>query len=157
MTCRCVVWTGDGRVFFYNPSTRTSVWERPEDLLGRPDVDKAISTTPEQLLSTVPKDENKAAPEATVVAMELAKKRPDSESSEEDEAEVANKKQKLDPVSAGKRSRDKMGHNRTVDSNVSLNYQFNRPPNNLKRNRTSAKKPPWKLRYELQEKEHWSH
>ena len=31
----CVVWTGDSRVFFYNPSTRTSVWERPEDLLGK--------------------------------------------------------------------------------------------------------------------------
>lgn len=36
----CVVWTGDGRVFFYNPSTRTSLWERPEDLIGRADVDK---------------------------------------------------------------------------------------------------------------------
>lgn len=31
----CVVWTGDSRVFFYNPSTRTSVWERPEDLVGK--------------------------------------------------------------------------------------------------------------------------
>jgi transcription elongation regulator 1 len=30
----CVVWTGDSRVFFYCPSTRTSVWERPEDLIG---------------------------------------------------------------------------------------------------------------------------
>jgi transcription elongation regulator 1 len=30
----CVVWTGDKRVFFYCPSTRTSVWERPEDLIG---------------------------------------------------------------------------------------------------------------------------
>lgn len=30
----CVVWTGDSRVFFYNPSSRTSVWERPEDLIG---------------------------------------------------------------------------------------------------------------------------
>lgn len=49
---RCVVWTGDGRVFFYNPSTRTSVWERPEDLLGRADVDKAIATTPEALIGT---------------------------------------------------------------------------------------------------------
>lgn len=47
---RCVVWTGDGRVFFYNPSTRTSVWERPEDLLGRADVDKAIATTPDALI-----------------------------------------------------------------------------------------------------------
>lgn len=44
----CVVWTGDGRVFFYNPSTRTSVWERPEELLGRADVDEAVAATPEQ-------------------------------------------------------------------------------------------------------------
>lgn len=42
----CVVWTGDGRVFFYNPSTRTSVWERPEELVGRTDVDKAVLSTP---------------------------------------------------------------------------------------------------------------
>ena len=34
----CVVWTGDHRVFFYNPSTKTSVWERPPDLIGRADV-----------------------------------------------------------------------------------------------------------------------
>ncbi|KNC24473.1 hypothetical protein FF38_10524 [Lucilia cuprina] len=45
----CVVWTGDARVFFYNPSTRTSVWERPEDLLEREEVDKAINNPPEQL------------------------------------------------------------------------------------------------------------
>lgn len=31
----CVVWTGDGRVFFFNPSSRTSVWERPADLVGK--------------------------------------------------------------------------------------------------------------------------
>lgn len=46
---RCVVWTGDGRVFFYNPSSRTSVWERPEDLIGRTDVDKMVSTPPDAL------------------------------------------------------------------------------------------------------------
>lgn len=45
----CVVWTGDSKVFFYCPSTKTSVWERPEDLKGRADVDKALNTTPEQL------------------------------------------------------------------------------------------------------------
>lgn len=45
----CVVWTGDSRVFFYNPSTRTSVWDRPEDLLNREDVDKAVNERPEQL------------------------------------------------------------------------------------------------------------
>lgn len=44
---RCVVWTGDGRVFFYNPSSRTSVWERPEELAGRSDVDKLVSSPPE--------------------------------------------------------------------------------------------------------------
>ncbi|KAG1924692.1 transcription elongation regulator 1-like isoform X2 [Pimephales promelas] len=38
----CVVWTGDERVFFYNPTTRLSMWERPEELVGRVDVDKAI-------------------------------------------------------------------------------------------------------------------
>lgn len=44
----CVVWTGDGRVFFYNPSTRTSVWERPDELIGRTDVDKAVASPPQQ-------------------------------------------------------------------------------------------------------------
>ncbi|KAH0560764.1 hypothetical protein KQX54_008169 [Cotesia glomerata] len=43
----CVVWTGDGRVFFYNPSSRISVWERPDDLLGRQDVDKMMANMPE--------------------------------------------------------------------------------------------------------------
>lgn len=47
----CVVWTGDSKVFFFCPSTKTSVWERPEDLKGRADVDKAVSTIPEQLKS----------------------------------------------------------------------------------------------------------
>lgn len=51
----CVVWTGDGRVFFYNPSTRTSVWERPEDLVGRADVDKAVSATPAGKLNILPR------------------------------------------------------------------------------------------------------
>lgn len=42
----CVVWTGDNRVFFYNPSTRTSVWERPPELYSRPDVDVLVSKPP---------------------------------------------------------------------------------------------------------------
>lgn len=44
-----MVWTGDGRVFFYNPSSRISVWERPEDLIGRADVEKMVSNPPEAL------------------------------------------------------------------------------------------------------------
>ena len=44
------MWTGDSKVFFYNPSTRQSLWERPEELLGRTDVDRMV-------LEEVPKDE----------------------------------------------------------------------------------------------------
>lgn len=43
------MWTGDGRVFFYNPSSRISVWERPDDLVGRQDVDKMVSNLPDAL------------------------------------------------------------------------------------------------------------
>lgn len=92
--CRCVVWTGDGRVFFYNPSTRTSVWERPEDLLGRADVDKAISTTPEQLLNVVQPKDDKEKPKSEPTP-ETPKKRTESESSGDADA-TANKKPKLD-------------------------------------------------------------
>ncbi|CAH2062516.1 unnamed protein product, partial [Iphiclides podalirius] len=45
----CVVWTGDGRVFFYNPTANSSVWERPPQLVGRADVDKAVSQPPVEL------------------------------------------------------------------------------------------------------------
>lgn len=57
LSFRCVVWTGDGRVFFYNPSSRTSVWERPEDLIGRSDVDKMVATPPD-VLTTQNKDKS---------------------------------------------------------------------------------------------------
>lgn len=36
-------------MFFYNPSTRSSVWEKPEDLEGRSDVDKLLKNTPDAL------------------------------------------------------------------------------------------------------------
>lgn len=42
----CIVWTGDKRVFFYNPSTKSSVWERPPELACRNDVDELLSTCP---------------------------------------------------------------------------------------------------------------
>ena len=41
------MWTGDGRVFFYNPSQRMSLWERPEELEGRADVDKMVQNPPD--------------------------------------------------------------------------------------------------------------
>ncbi|XP_065576479.1 uncharacterized protein LOC136037672 isoform X3 [Artemia franciscana] len=42
-----VVWTGDGRVFFYNPLSRTSVWEKPPELLNKPEADKLVTNVPE--------------------------------------------------------------------------------------------------------------
>lgn len=41
-----MVWTGDERVFFYNPTTRLSMWDRPDELVGRTDVDKHIQEPP---------------------------------------------------------------------------------------------------------------
>uniref|UniRef100_A0AAF5CW42 Transcription elongation regulator 1 n=1 Tax=Strongyloides stercoralis TaxID=6248 RepID=A0AAF5CW42_STRER len=38
-----VVWTGNGKVFFHNPSTRQSLWERPPELFHREDVDQMIN------------------------------------------------------------------------------------------------------------------
>lgn len=43
---RCVVWTGDNRVFFYNPSTRTSLWECPQELQNRADVENLTKAPP---------------------------------------------------------------------------------------------------------------
>lgn len=42
-TAWCVVWTDKNRVFYFNPSTKTSVWERPAELRDREDVDKMVS------------------------------------------------------------------------------------------------------------------
>lgn len=33
-------------MFFYNPSTKTSVWERPSELRDRADVDRMVSSQP---------------------------------------------------------------------------------------------------------------
>ncbi|KAL5962797.1 Transcription elongation regulator 1 [Taenia solium] len=44
----CVVWTGDGRVFFFNPSKRISVWETPEELKGRTDVERLLEKPPNE-------------------------------------------------------------------------------------------------------------
>ncbi|XP_001847600.2 transcription elongation regulator 1 [Culex quinquefasciatus] len=113
----CVVWTGDGRVFFYNPSSRTSVWERPDDLRERADVDKAISVPPQQLLGNVPAKElptevatTAAASSAvsaaaqssktTAIAMDVVEKQSESESSTDEVEEVPSKKFKTDVEAA---------------------------------------------------------
>jgi len=40
----CVVWTGDRRSFFFNPTTKTSVWEKPAEMVGRSDVAKMLES-----------------------------------------------------------------------------------------------------------------
>uniref|UniRef100_V5GT16 Transcription elongation regulator 1-like protein n=1 Tax=Anoplophora glabripennis TaxID=217634 RepID=V5GT16_ANOGL len=82
----CVVWTGDGRVFFYNPSSRTSVWERPDELLKRTDVDKMVSNPPDALGSVKP-DITKTPP----------KKRTSDDSDSDQEETPAKKARKEDP------------------------------------------------------------
>ncbi|XP_058832418.1 transcription elongation regulator 1 [Topomyia yanbarensis] len=100
----CVVWTGDGRVFFYNPSTRTSVWERPEDLKERADVDKAISVPPQQLLGNVPREVEPVPALKQSTSTEITEKRSDSESSAEESEEIPSKKFKTDVEAAIKTS-----------------------------------------------------
>ncbi|VDK78127.1 unnamed protein product [Onchocerca ochengi] len=78
----CVVWTGDHKVFFYNPSTRTSVWERPPELYNRPDVDLLVSKPPEEK-SECTFSENKE-PEITKKADD-EEKTVSSEESDDDE------------------------------------------------------------------------
>lgn len=94
----CVVWTGDGRVFFYNPSTRTSVWERPEDLVTRSDVDKMVAAAPDG--AGVPVSLTGTASPAAVNSGGARMKRQDSSS--EDEAPSSKKSRKEDTPVKGK-------------------------------------------------------
>lgn len=115
------MWTGDGRVFFYNPKTRTSVWERPSDLLGRADVDLAISITPEQVMITVSKDNNKK---------EVVVRSRNRHHSNADESDVANKKVNTEFRTTGKCEKfeeivERVGH--------FYDFQFHRAINKLLR------------------------
>jgi hypothetical protein len=44
----CIVWTGDEKVFYFNPTTKVSVWEKPEDLLESDKVDEMLEAGPEK-------------------------------------------------------------------------------------------------------------
>ncbi|XP_005996147.1 transcription elongation regulator 1 isoform X1 [Latimeria chalumnae] len=85
----CVVWTGDERVFFYNPTTRLSMWDKPDELIGRADVDKIIQQPPHKKGTEEEKKPIKEEPES-------------AEETNEDE-----------PVKAKKRKKDE---NKEVDS-----------------------------------------
>ncbi|XP_029924126.1 transcription elongation regulator 1 isoform X1 [Myripristis murdjan] len=94
----CVVWTGDDRVFFYNPTTRLSMWDRPEELVGRADVDKNIQEPPHKrgLEDSKKTGINKEEPEVAVSTEEnqdeeptKAKKRKKEEAKEADSEKEA--------------------------------------------------------------------
>ncbi|KAJ8961880.1 hypothetical protein NQ318_021498 [Aromia moschata] len=100
----CVVWTGDGRVFFYNPSSRTSVWERPEELLKRSDVDKMVSTPPDTLGAAKP-DISKTPP----------KKRASDDSDSDQDETPAKKAKKEDPSTPQISSNGATGSAKKID------------------------------------------
>ncbi|KAH9286076.1 Transcription elongation regulator 1 [Echinococcus granulosus] len=56
----CVVWTGDGRVFFFNPSKRISVWETPEELKGRADVERLLEKPPNEEKDSIDVDNERS-------------------------------------------------------------------------------------------------
>uniref|UniRef100_A0A915D3L6 Endonuclease n=1 Tax=Ditylenchus dipsaci TaxID=166011 RepID=A0A915D3L6_9BILA len=89
----CVVWTGDKKVFFYNPSINTSVWQRPPELYNRPDVD---------LLVAIPPDSSEQSHKPAVDAKQSEEDKAE-ESGEEEEKKADHlekeRKAKKEPVS----------------------------------------------------------
>lgn len=95
----CVVWTGDNRSFFYNPTTKTSVWEKPAEMVGRSDVAKMLES-PQAAEEFKKKQQEKALP---VVEEEPAAKKLKSPTPEpETEPEVLVIKEDKKRVPAGK-------------------------------------------------------
>ncbi|XP_002156237.3 transcription elongation regulator 1 isoform X1 [Hydra vulgaris] len=43
-----LVWTGDGKVFFFNPVSKSSIWERPKELESNLQIDEMLREGPEQ-------------------------------------------------------------------------------------------------------------
>ncbi|TSK14899.1 Transcription elongation regulator 1-like protein [Bagarius yarrelli] len=54
----CVVWTGDDRVFFFNPTMQLSVWEKPVDLKDRGDLNKIIEDPPHKRKKDLSEDDS---------------------------------------------------------------------------------------------------
>uniref|UniRef100_A0A0N5AB53 Transcription elongation regulator 1 n=1 Tax=Syphacia muris TaxID=451379 RepID=A0A0N5AB53_9BILA len=100
-TAWCVVWTGDHKVFFYNPSTQTSVWERPPELYNRPDVDLLVSKPPEEKKpAPQPSSKKEDTPEEEVEEMDI-----DKEATESNGGSEAEESDDTDSPPATKKSR----------------------------------------------------
>ncbi|XP_048485698.1 transcription elongation regulator 1-like [Plutella xylostella] len=92
-----VVWTAEGRVFFFNPSIPKSVWARPAELVGREDVDKTISQPPKAVLK-LQQANNTAPPAAAKSPANGDLKRTVESDSDESEEEPVKKQQKVEEV-----------------------------------------------------------
>nr|XP_038037501.1 transcription elongation regulator 1-like protein [Anas platyrhynchos] len=95
----CVVWTGDDRVFFFNPTMQLSVWEKPLDLKHRGDINRIIEDPPhkrkleaaatDKSVSSCPGDENDD------LSIKIKRnKTEDSQAADQAEAEVEEQKAK---------------------------------------------------------------
>ncbi|XP_050567981.1 transcription elongation regulator 1-like protein isoform X4 [Cygnus atratus] len=95
----CVVWTGDDRVFFFNPTMQLSVWEKPVDLKHRGDINRIIEDPPhkrkleaaatDKSVSSCPGDENDD------LSIKIKRnKTEDSQAADQGEAEMEEKKAK---------------------------------------------------------------
>ncbi|KAI6066607.1 Transcription elongation regulator 1-like protein [Aix galericulata] len=94
----CVVWTGDDRVFFFNPTMQLSVWEKPLDLKHRGDINRIIEDPPHKRkleaaanksVSSCPGDENDD------LSIKIKRnKTEDSQAADQAEAEVEEQKAK---------------------------------------------------------------
>jgi len=96
-----LVWTGDGKVFFFHPTTKTSIWERPKELENNPLVDEILRKGPLdkssekkiEVESDVSVDN--ALNDVQMTEVKKVEKKP-AESSIVDESEPEIKKKKLD-------------------------------------------------------------
>jgi transcription elongation regulator 1 len=97
----CIVWTSDQQVFFFNPTSRTSLWDRPEELKGRMDVDEMIRaampqqdtnrTIPtKQKLDSIP---DESEPEAKKVKSEVIPPSNGNETNENESKLISNTKE----------------------------------------------------------------
>ncbi|KAG1680715.1 Transcription elongation regulator 1 [Nymphon striatum] len=91
----CVVWTGDGKMFFYNPSQRRSVWEKPEELKGRADVDKIIKNAPDSAGEIKPVATKKKAEDISEEEAPPKKKKKDEPTKTEAKKEEEKKEKEI--------------------------------------------------------------
>merc|ERR1719508_654295 len=103
----CVVWTGDHRSFFYNPTTKTSVWEKPAEMVGRSDVAKLLES-PEGAEEFKKRGLEKALPVAAAstndqpVEKKMKMDEPAEEVKDDGEPEITFIKEEKKHVGAGK-------------------------------------------------------